>query len=449
VRWLSAAWALFVLGGLIAGWGALQNFRQLAQPRPIEPLAATAPPGATRALPPEPLTSRAPLQESEEDLPPFAAAGQADPAPIPESNSPAGRLTVLLMGIDQRPDEAVSGGDPGRTDSMLLVSVDYDAHTASMVSIPRDGFVVIPGQGQNRVNTAYTFGEIAQPGTGPELAKRTIALIFGVPVDRYAVVDIHSLEEIINTLGGVKIDVPNRLVDTAYPTDDYGTMVVDIPAGPQMMNGVTAVQYARMRHPDSDYGRQARQQQLMLALRNAAMQLDTLPRLPQLIPQLRHLVRTDVTPAEIAQLVGFGRGLAADRDIVTLPASPELTPSYTGPGGAAYINFTAGYRAAVKGLIEQPRVAAERAEISVYNAGAPLGSGSRAAALLGRAGLVVTRITTAQRVNATRIEAGSGARETAALTARALGVPAEALVLVGDSSSVQVLLGPDASLPTG
>jgi hypothetical protein len=226
-------------------------------------------------------------------------------------------------------------------------------------------------------------------------------------------------------------------------------MVVDIPAGPQLMNGVTAVQYARMRHPDSDYGRQARQQQLLLALRDAAMQLDNLPRLPQLIPQLLHLVRTDLTPAEIAQLVGFGRGLAADRDIVTLAANPQLTPSYTGPGGAAYINLTPPYRTAVRGLIEQPRVAAERAEIAVYNAGAPSGSGGRAATLLGRVGLVVNTITTTQRVDATRIEAGSGARETGALIARALGMPAEALVLVGDSSTVQVLLGPDTSLPTG
>jgi LCP family protein required for cell wall assembly len=134
------------------------------------------------------------------------------------------------MGIDRRPDEAVPGGDPGRTDSMILVSIDFDAHVASMVSIPRDGFVVIPEHGSDRVNAAYTYGEIAREGTGPELAKRLVASLFGVPIDRYALVDIHSMGQIIDTLGGVSIDVPERQVDPAYPTDDYRTIVVEIPA---------------------------------------------------------------------------------------------------------------------------------------------------------------------------------------------------------------------------
>jgi LytR cell envelope-related transcriptional attenuator len=202
-----------------------------------------------------------------------------------------------------------------------------------------------------------------------------------------------------------------------------------------------------MRHPDSDYGRQSRQQQLLLALRDAAMRVDTLPKLPQLIPQMDSLIRTDLTPIEIVQLVRFGRSLSPERDIVTLPANPELTPSYTGPGGAAYIHLTSAFRTAVKALIEQPRVAAERAEIAVYNAGAPIGSGSRAVDLLGRTGLAVTRIATAQPVSATRIEAGSSARETAAAVARALGIAQDALVVTGDSVDVAVLLAPDAKLP--
>jgi polyisoprenyl-teichoic acid--peptidoglycan teichoic acid transferase len=89
-----------------------------------------------------------------------------------------------------------------------------------MVSILRDGFVVIPGHGNERVNSAYPFGELEKPGTGPELAKRTVAALFDVPVDRFALVDIHSMEQVIDTLGEVWIDVPDRLVDARYPTDD-------------------------------------------------------------------------------------------------------------------------------------------------------------------------------------------------------------------------------------
>jgi polyisoprenyl-teichoic acid--peptidoglycan teichoic acid transferase len=449
VRVLMAAWALFVAGGLLAGWSGLQNLRELLRPRPVGSVETEAPPVAAPAPQPRPLPARAPLRSPDEAEPPFAPAAPVVVAATPQPNSPSGRLTILLLGIDQRPDEAVPGGDPGRTDSMLLVSLDYDAHMASMVSIPRDGFTVIPGHGNDRINAAYTYGEIDKRGSGPELAKRTVASLVGVPVDRFALVDVHSMEQIIDTLGGVSIDVPNRLLDTQYPTDDYRTRVVDIPAGRQTLDGVAAVEYARMRHPDSDYGRQGRQQQLLLALRDAALRFETVQKLPQLIPQVQRLVRTDLTPAQVAQLVAFGRGLSAERDIVALPANPQFTPSYTGPGGAAYINLTPAYRTTVKGLIEQPGIAAERANITVYNAGAPVGSGSRAADLLGRIGLVVSKVATAQPISATRIQAGSGARQTAAAVARALGLESDALVLVGDSTSVEVLLGPDARLPTG
>src|SRR5262249_4479336 len=161
-------------------------------------------------------------------------------------------------------------------------------------SIPRDGFVVIPDHGSDRVNAAYTYGELEQLGSGPDLAKRTVSSLFGTAVDRYALVDIHSMERIIDLLSGVWIDVPQRLVDREYPTDDYRTITVDIPAGRQLMDGVTAVEYARMRHPDSDYGRQSRQQQLLIALRDQALRLETLPKLPQLIPEATNLVHTDL-----------------------------------------------------------------------------------------------------------------------------------------------------------
>jgi LCP family protein required for cell wall assembly len=231
------------------------------------------------------------------------------------------------------------------------MSIDYDAHTAVMVSIPRDGFVVIPGHGNERVNAAYTFGEIEHRGGGASLAMKTVSQIFGVPVDRYGLVDMHSMERIIDTLGGIWIDNPYRLVDREYPTDDYGFMTIDIAAGRQLMKGVTAVQYARTRHPDSDFGRQNRQQQVLRAIRDRALQLDVLPRLPSLISQVLEMVRTDLTPVEIAELVNFGRSIDASKDLISLPADPKLTPTYTGPGGASYIHLTKTYRSMVQSTL--------------------------------------------------------------------------------------------------
>jgi LCP family protein required for cell wall assembly len=266
------------------------------------------------------------------------------------------------MGIDQRPGEAAAArGDPGRTDTLLLASIDFDAHAVALVSIPRDGFVAIPGHGNERVNAAYTLGELDQRGGGPTLAKRTVAQLFGVPIDRFALVDVHSMEQIIDTLGGVAIDNPTRLVDTQYPTDDYRTITIEIPAGRQLMDGVTAVEYARTRHPDSDFGRQARQQQVLLAIRDQALQLQTLARLPRLLPEILGLVHTDLSALEIAQFLNFSRAANLATDVITLPPNPDWTPSYTGAGGAAYVNLSSSYRAAVRATILQPAVAAGRA----------------------------------------------------------------------------------------
>lgn len=390
MRWaLTTVWAVFVLGGMASGLISVRNLAgiaQLALNRPVQsspamkPVANPAPlPKVDSAPPRSPATA---VPRNGAPAPPV----QPQLRPQPEEKSPGGRLTILLMGIDQRPDQTEPGGDPGRTDTMLLASVDFDAHTAVLASIPRDGFTSIPGHGNERVNAAYPFGEIDQRGNGPNLAKRTVAQLFNVPVDRYALVDIHSMEQIIDTLGGVWVDSPARLIDREYPTDDYRTITIDIPAGHLHLDGVTAVEYARTRHPDSDYGRELRQQQVLLALRNQAIQLETIPRLPRLVPEVLDLVRTDLSPVEVWQLVNFGRGLTSS-DIIGLPPNPNLTPSYTGPGGAAYINLTPAYRTAVKALVAAPRVFAEHAQVAVLNAGAPVGSGGRAADLLARAGI--------------------------------------------------------------
>src|SRR4030088_668603 len=177
MKWLlTLGWAVFVVGGLGAGWASLHNFAALAPPAPTRrPVAAT--PAAPTS---EPLAPHPQLRDFDQSAPPFAAAGNPQAQPTVDASSPAGRLTVLLMGIDQRPDEAAVNGDPGRTDSMMLVSIDFDGRTATMISIPRDGFVVIPDHGNERVNAAYTFGEMDKRGTGPALAKRTVAQLFGV-----------------------------------------------------------------------------------------------------------------------------------------------------------------------------------------------------------------------------------------------------------------------------
>src|SRR5437879_9477607 len=110
MKWLlTIGWAVFVVGGLGMGWGSLHNLAVLTQTStPRRPVAAAA---------------RLPLRDFDQSPPPFAAAGDPQAQPAVEASSPVGRLSVLLMGIDQRPDEATASGDPGRTDTLLLVSI--------------------------------------------------------------------------------------------------------------------------------------------------------------------------------------------------------------------------------------------------------------------------------------------------------------------------------------
>jgi polyisoprenyl-teichoic acid--peptidoglycan teichoic acid transferase len=441
-RWVAAVWAVFVAGGLTAGWLGLVNVAVLSNltppPTPTEQATAT----------PAPLGPRAPLRDpGSADAPPFAPAGE--PAPeAAEVASPSGRMNILLLGVDQRPDEATAdNGDPGRTDSMVFASLDFEAQTAVMVSIPRDGFVVIPGHGNDRINSAYTYGELDQRGQGPPLAKQTVSQLFGLPVDRYVLIDIHGTEQLIDKLGGVWIDNPTRLVDNDYPTDDYGTTTIDIPAGLQLMDGQTAVEYARTRHPDSDYGRQSRQQQVLLAIRDRALQVDIVPKLPTLLPDMLGLVRTDLSPLEVLQLANFGRKLSKN-DIVAMPPSGDLTPGYFGAGGASYINLTPAYRGAVRRLVTSPRIAAERAEITILNAGAPPGTGGVVSDLLGKNGLIVTKVDVAPAQPVTHIEAGAAVRHSAESIARLLGLGPGALLVTDEPGpDIRVVLGPDIRLP--
>ena len=240
------------------------------------------------------------------------------------------------------------------------------------------------------------------------------------------------------------------LIDTQYPTDDYRTIKIDIPAGRQLMNGVTAVEYARTRHPDSDYGRENRQQQVLLAIRDRALQLDVLPRLPQILPEVRDLVSTDISLVEAVQLANFGRSLDASQ-IVRLRPDPSLTPSYVGYGGASYINLTPAYRKMVRAMVEStdPSIVAEQAAISVLQRGGAgwLGQSRRGPAGRGRPGGQSNRDRAARDDDAHRSRRRR--QHSAELVAHVLGLSADALTVEGDSTDVKVLLGPDLELPRG
>ncbi len=222
------------------------------------------------------------------------------------------RLNILLLGIDKREGEQ----GPFRTDTMMLLSVDLSNKTASMLSIPRDLWVSIPGYREDRINTAHVYGDIYDyPGGGIALAKKTVQHNLGIPVHRAVRVSFTGFEQIIDAIGGITIDVPERIYDAEYPDENYGTFVLDIPAGVQPMDGQTALRYARSRHSTSDYDRMARQQQVILAARDKVLSLDfPVSRIPSLLDLLGESLYTDLPLKDIITLAELAKDI--DRDSI-------------------------------------------------------------------------------------------------------------------------------------
>ncbi|MGH2532952.1 MAG: LCP family protein [Thermomicrobiales bacterium] len=238
--------------------------------------------------------------------PVLATATAAAQAAIPAWDGQE-RVTILLLGIDRRDDEAT------RSDTMILVNIDPVAKQAGMLSIPRDMQVVIPGYGIDKINAAYAFGDRDEvPGGGPGLTIRTIEANFGIQINYFAQVDFAGFVTIVDTVGGITLDVPYPIKDDAYPASGTNYMRVYFDAGWQHMAGERALQYARTRHSDSDYARSWRQQQVLLALRQQAVSLDLLPKARELISAVGDSVRTDLSLDQVLQLARLASEFSAD-----------------------------------------------------------------------------------------------------------------------------------------
>jgi len=172
-------------------------------------------------------------------------------------------VTLLFLGTDRRPGETA----PPRTDAIMLARVAPQQQRIALLSLPRDLWVTIPGYGASRINAAYVWGELYQaPGGGMGLAKETISTLLNIPIDYVTVVDFEGFIGLIDTLGGVTVEVEKELHDPTFPTMDYGYTVAHFLPGPQKMDGETALTYSRIRHPDSDFMRTLRQQAVLTAI---------------------------------------------------------------------------------------------------------------------------------------------------------------------------------------
>ena len=200
------------------------------------------------------------------------------------------RMTVLILGVDERKD------DVGRSDTMMVAMIDPESNRVSLISIPRDTRVRIRNRGYDKINAAYAYG-------GIYLALNTVENLIGVNIDHYMIVNTKNFVKIIDAIGGVDINVKQRMY-YEDPWDDDGGLMINFYPGRQHMNGKTAVTYVRYRDEEGDIGRVERQQDFMRACMDKVMSPMIIPKLPRIVNEITNSVKTDLSISDLLAIAG-------------------------------------------------------------------------------------------------------------------------------------------------
>jgi LCP family protein required for cell wall assembly len=225
------------------------------------------------------------------------------------------KMNILVMGSDIPYDsrgKRLSEGNT-RSDTLMLVGVDPGRKQVSVLSIPRDTRVLIPGQNSyDKINAAYAIG-------GADLAIQTVHAFTGVPIDGFLSLKVDGLEKIIDQMGGVDIFVEDRM----YYVDETAHLGINIHKGWHKMNGAQAHQFVRFRHDAlGDIGRVQRQQQFIRAALERFLTPAVFARLPQLATTAQEHINTNIAYRDLVRIANFARGVPkADVRMVMLPGN--------------------------------------------------------------------------------------------------------------------------------
>jgi LCP family protein required for cell wall assembly len=240
---------------------------------------------------------------------------------------------ILVLGTDVRP-----GPWKLNTDSIMAMAIDHETKQVGIVSIPRDLYIKIPGWGEDRINAAAFVGdEIKYPGGGPALARKMVEETIGIPTEHYVLIRMEGLERLVDALGGVTVTLECPLYEqTPNPKDQTKVVNWSLPAGPNLLNGAEAKKFATYRYIQSDFGRVRRQQQLIWAIRNRALQLDVIPRIPELWAALKDTFKTDLGLVDIIRLAQVVLEMEP-QNVHGIVLDQEVMQPWTTPGGGSVL----------------------------------------------------------------------------------------------------------------
>ncbi|MCP4360568.1 MAG: LCP family protein [Chloroflexi bacterium] len=261
--------------------------------------------------------------------------GTAVPPPAPLFAKPDHITNIILLGND------VETPQGGRTDSLILVSIDRQSKTAVMLSLPRDLYVVIPGWRMTRINLALPHGHGADyPGAGGGLIRDTIEYNLGIPVDYYARIGFNGFKEAVDAIGGIEMVVNCSLTDWRLispeldPTLEESWEQFTLEPGLHEMDGDLALWFARSRRTTNDFERGLRQQRVLQAIFNQGMSRELLPQLPDLWAAYQHNIETDMSLPLMLELAALAPTIQQNGiQHLTLPY--EALTSWRSPTGGA------------------------------------------------------------------------------------------------------------------
>jgi LCP family protein required for cell wall assembly len=249
-----------------------------------------------------------------------------DATPEATRSSPEDRLTVLITGVDSSPSR-----EHALTDTMIIASIDPKTHKGVLISIPRDlaRFPLPDGRTyQGKINSLMTYAE-AHPdqfpkGPLPTLIE-TLGSLVGVPIHYFAAIDLAGFVQIIDSVGGIDIVNQHQIDDPVYGGwTDNRPVGFHLSPGSHHLDGQNALAYARSRKGpgESDFTRARRQQEVLVALRAKLTDPAVIPQLPSLIQSFGKVLRTNVPPDQVQELLSLGQA-NADAPIGRLVLGPR------------------------------------------------------------------------------------------------------------------------------
>lgn len=337
-------------GNLAAGETIAPYGDQAATDAPATPTTLPASPSANGSPSASPAGSPTPLPTpgptSADGIPIFPVEEVSGPNTDPADWALDGKLNVLLVGAD-----AGAGRWSLRTDTMILLEVDIKTGRSVMYGIPRNlENVPLPPESAgafpchcfpypNLLNALWRDAvnrPSAYPYAGSDFVRGFKALegaigqYLGLHVDGSVVINLMGFVHLIDALGGLDIDVPAEIKDSQYSRPQDGrNITIDIKAGQQHMNGLVALEYARSRHQDSDYGRMSRQQAVLIALRAQLQPCSLLPKIPDLIGALGDAFWTDMPVGDAPALVAMAEHIGAG-NVKSIELVPNVTDNPVG-----------------------------------------------------------------------------------------------------------------------